>query len=227
MSCVCMAPQRIIPAHAGSSCRVCAGRIVCRDHPRACGEQQVMSAAHEVRLGSSPRMRGAEQNNSPKGRKRRIIPAHAGSRQPLEVSHRVPPDHPRACGEQGRGTSASPRSTGSSPRMRGAGPEGRVERWPARIIPAHAGSSPPTDSWTSATRDHPRACGEQFAQVAGMSAEDGSSPRMRGAGHVDVLRVREDGIIPAHAGSRTCRRAPSAGRRDHPRACGEQYSPGA
>ena len=49
---------RIIPAHAGQTMR-CArlGRVM-KDHPRACGANQVEVAPFEPVSGSSPRMRG-------------------------------------------------------------------------------------------------------------------------------------------------------------------------
>ena len=50
----------------------------------------------------------------------------------------------------------------------------------------------------------------------------GSSPRVRGAALPLRLRVCSLGIIPACAGSRPRRPRARDGRRDHPRACGEQ-----
>ena len=93
----------IIPAHAGSRASPPTTSCSQRDHPRACGEQCVLTSNPNVNLGSSPRMRGAGSTSrlasahpstswgsSPRMRgaaardaARRpqggIIPAHAGS----------------------------------------------------------------------------------------------------------------------------------------------------
>ena len=50
----------------------------------------------------------------------------------------------------------------------------------------------------------------------------GSSPRVRGAGHVCDEGRGGQRIIPGRAGSRTPLRPPPAASRDHPRTCGEQ-----
>ena len=70
---------RIIPAYAGSTRCMRRSTRPSQDHPRVCGEHLDGRAAHAVRPGSSPRMRGAlaadEYIDSPN----RIIPAYAGS----------------------------------------------------------------------------------------------------------------------------------------------------
>ena len=50
----------IIPARAGSSTPRCRAPRRGRDHPRACGEQSTRFTAWRRRMGSSPRVRGAE-----------------------------------------------------------------------------------------------------------------------------------------------------------------------
>ena len=53
-------PLRIIPADAGSTC-FCAGMDGFDwDHPRGCGEHDGSSRLIQFRMGSSPRMRGAQ-----------------------------------------------------------------------------------------------------------------------------------------------------------------------
>ena len=72
--------RRIIPAHAGSRR---AKRVLMpsmEDHPRACGEQSVLTLSSSVASGSSPRMRGAALMGHTCKSIERIIPAHAGSR---------------------------------------------------------------------------------------------------------------------------------------------------
>ena len=193
--------------------------------------------------GSSPRMRGAVRELREGIPLARIIPAHAGSSKSRQVTSRQAWDHPRACGEQlvrrlpdvnlqgssprmrGAGPTRSltsdsrrdhPRACGeqwliwfcmsailgSSPRMRGAARRGGRAQQERRIIPAHAGSSWPLSDAPAET--------------------PGSSPRMWGAGHVKRPQGNRFRIIPAHAGSRSSGTGPTSGRRDHPRACGEQ-----
>ena len=72
------------------------------------------------------------------------------------------------------------------------------------------------------SRDHPRVCGEQLTVAVTVVPVEGSSPRVRGAAEVNGLRDKRVGIIPACAGSRSCRGPPRALAWDHPRVCGEQ-----
>ena len=67
-------------------------------------------------------------------------------------------------------------------------------------------------------------CGEQLTVAVTVVPVEGSSPRVRGAAEVNGLRDKRVGIIPACAGSRSCRGPPRALAWDHPRVCGEQSS---
>ena len=53
----------------------------------------------------------------------------------------------------------------------------------------------------------------------------GSSPRVRGTGHVHSAPVIEGGIIPACAGNRAGLKPILGVEGDHPRVCGEQVPP--
>ena len=130
----------IIPAHAGSSRTFPAVPRSCRDHPRACGEQSISPDLMSLQSGSSPRMRGAEHTTPENRNNKRIIPAHAGSREYATARYHHAQDHPRACGEQSVLTLSSSVASGSSPRMRGAARMGHTCKSIERIIPAHAGS---------------------------------------------------------------------------------------
>ena len=70
------------------------------DHPRACGEQVKLFAYEVVKMGSSPRMRGAVVLGKRLFEHLGIIPAHAGSSEHLVHPRPLSSDHPRACGEQ-------------------------------------------------------------------------------------------------------------------------------
>ena len=69
----------IIPADAGSTVPQENIIILGEDHPRGCGERQSRDLRVRLRLGSSPRMRGARFANAIFPHRRGIIPADAGS----------------------------------------------------------------------------------------------------------------------------------------------------
>ena len=91
----------IIPARAGSRSRESYRAYPVPDHPRACGEQPGNKGGAGERMGSSPRVRGADPCTLHMEPRARIIPARAGSRLAGIDTDMVPEDHPRACGEQG------------------------------------------------------------------------------------------------------------------------------
>ena len=150
----------IIPADAGStiSCWTC-GRVS-KDHPRGCGEHPYRLRMNPMKMGSSPRMRGALIQTIIIVLFVGIIPADAGSTRPdSPIPVRVG-DHPRGCGEHSVIACMRIVHLGSSPRMRGA------LRWRAKrgrrrgIIPADAGSTGPHLLVPHGYGDHPRGCGE-------------------------------------------------------------------
>ena len=92
------------------------------------------------------------------------------------------------------------------------------------ITPAHAGKTATEGMAGDASRDHPRACGENLGTARVPPRGSGSPPRMRGKHRYIVHAIDTAGITPAHAGKTFrpshCPRCP----RDHPRACGENFS---
>ena len=213
--------RRIIPAHAGNSGFFATFFAVFSDHPRACGELEIMASSENYVPGSSPRMRGTLHGGSSSRSLRRIIPAHAGNSAPTISNPAPTSDHPRACGELDCRALNIRIVTGSSPRMRGTLQLTRVNDTYTRIIPAHAGNSEPVIDASAQPTDHPRACGELAQFSAELDTDRGSSPRMRGTQCPDPIFLAAVRIIPAHAGnSQTPQRRPSCCS-DHPRACGE------
>ena len=195
---------------------------LCRDHPRACGEQWLFAMSLCRTSGSSPRVRGAGLVLASLRYGSGIIPARAGSRCANRWRAWRLGDHPRACGEQHLFHGLHSCGRGSSPRVRGAEVSYGIQRLRLGIIPARAGSRPQAETNLCSRRDHPRACGEQDLDRVVENKDSGSSPRVRGAGcHAAPVDVTH-GIIPARAGSRDCRIAPELLGWDHPRACGEQ-----
>ena len=112
-------------------------------------------------------------------------------------------------------------AAGSSPRMRGTPVPHSVRLCNRRIIPAHAGNTTVSRHRTSASKDHPRACGEHVDGASHDVGAEGSSPRMRGTLHPRPARQDRRRIIPAHAGNTTGTRSNLTLHGDHPRACGE------
>ena len=112
----------IIPADAGSTKSPNTAFLSCRDHPRGCGEHASMTYEGARVQGSSPRMRGAQDQDAPNQAKPGIIPADAGSTAGGWSAAPGRRDHPRGCGEHSPSSSSLMRASGSSPRMRGAQP---------------------------------------------------------------------------------------------------------
>ena len=94
----------IIPADAGSTNPTRFQPVAVKDHPRGCGEHEIEELKCNLNKGSSPRMRGAQQRRVSQSFKFGIIPADAGSTYLLSRSSSALRDHPRGCGEHGRGT---------------------------------------------------------------------------------------------------------------------------
>ncbi len=132
---------RFIPACAGNSLTGNKQMKMYPVHPRVCGEQGKEAERKPIYYGSSPRVRGTENNFGYLVEKRRFIPACAGNRNPLPHNSASFSVHPRVCGEQLFYPNNSERNFGSSPRVRGTDESGLM-KWPGfRFIPACAGNS--------------------------------------------------------------------------------------
>ena len=68
---------------------------------------------------------------------------------------------------------------------------------------------------------HPRVCGENEGIAVNMNQVAGSSPRVRGKPRLRAEMGLDPGLIPACAGKTRHRCDRPAGRRAHPRVCGE------
>ncbi len=154
--------------------------------------------------------------------KRRITPACAGSRRRRSPASAAAPDHPRVRGEQRTPLETEDASWGSPPRARGAEDPAVRTQGRRRITPACAGSRSAMIVPLCVGRDHPRVRGEQAAPAHRQVYDDGSPPRVRGAGVAGAVAAAGVGITPACAGSRTFCAAMLAIDRDHPRVRGEQ-----
>ena len=192
----------ITPACAGNRGYCGAASATEEDHPRVCGEQQILIVKEQEQMGSPPRVRGTADLPPAALPHPGITPACAGnSHGPgWHLSERR--DHPRVCGEQKAVAKTSSSVTGSPPRVRGTAgdPRGPVGRF----------------------GDHPRVCGEQEDVENVKITLSGSPPRVRGTEVEPVQVEAAQGITPACAGNShpysNCREKSQ----DHPRVCGEQ-----
>ena len=195
--------EGIIPAYAGNTRYGTPCTALRRDHPRVCGEHRTNATGADDQKGSSPRMRG--------------------TRHPAFATCGPNRDHPRVCGEHLFDGERACCGMGSSPRMRGTPNPRRSAPRRRGIIPAYAGNT--SNSWwpVSASRDHPRVCGEHPMSNPLVHRFLGSSPRMRGTHRSWCTAGKEAGIIPAYAGNTYDRGYGDFETWDHPRVCGEHH----
>ena len=95
----------------------------------------------------------------------------------------------------------------------------------ARITPAYAGKSSINARVLHRGWDHPRLCGEKHPQRVGPNGELGSPPPMRGKAARAADRRKRGGITPAYAGKSQHSFRDGSTPQDHPRLCGEKYTP--
>ena len=212
---------RIIPAYAGSTGFLAVVHSPRADHPRIRGEHNTHTLIGASNPGSSPHTRGAQVGGRPGIPVKGIIPAYAGSTTPHPGSPSRSTDHPRIRGEHGDQWGQDRVRVGSSPHTRGAQECEYLGQHVRGIIPAYAGSTTPPTPESSPTTDHPRIRGEHGSTAKMSGLRVGSSPHTRGAQHSQDAPVDVERIIPAYAGSTSCRRARVGGTRDHPRIRGE------
>ena len=196
--------RRIIPAYAGSTVPARRACRPWRDHPRIRGEHAAAPGSCLASVGSSPHTRGALSLGPATLRRRRIIPAYAGSTRRRSPASAARADHPRIRGEHVTMSLSGSCMSGSSPHTRGAPGPDRTEPGKHRIIPAYAGSTPRPRAVRMGRLDHPRIRGEHLH-----------------GGETVCKTIR---IIPAYAGSTRRFGWLCGGHADHPRIRGEHAS---
>ena len=135
------ASNRLIPAHAGSTCVPDPRPRRHPAHPRSRGEHSSGEGATSRMSGSSPLTRGALASaRAPLGRER-LIPAHAGSTVAVHGGSTGAWAHPRSRGEHSWREVTPGACCGSSPLTRGALVVGEWVGVVDGLIPAHAGST--------------------------------------------------------------------------------------
>ena len=150
------------------------------DHPRVCGEHDLIALVVAHCLGSSPRVRGTQRVAVHPLLRLRIIPACAGNTADSAGEPQAPRDHPRVCGEHRRIPASARMRWGSSPRVRGTPIRSCAPSIPTGIIPACAGNTRIPESEFGRVGDHPRVCGEHHPRSRRCIRLRGSSPRVRG-----------------------------------------------
>ena len=214
-------PKGIIPAHAGKTRRKPVQHDRHRDHPRSRGENTSVKPKSKIAWGSSPLTRGKHAPVWSAHAGHGLIPARAWKTGPTPTRAKPSKAHPRSRGENVAAATRPPCSLGSSPLTRGKHCAGDRLISALRLIPAHAGKTPPCSSRPRTFRAHPRSRGENTEAAALIFGTTGSSPLTRGKRRVHGVTERLVGLIPTHAGktgSRSCRLRPSTA---HPRSRGE------
>ena len=191
----------IIPALAGNTNSKPVVLPWLGDHPRACGEHDLLADWPYGTPGSSPRLRGTRLPPSGHFFRAGIIPALAGNTRRHDAPSYPARDHPRACGEHPSLLIRAMVCLGSSPRLRGTPRTGRSTNRSRGIIPALAGNTTSVDLERYPVGDHPRACGEHVFSRPWRRPGRGSSPRLRGTPRRPRGCARQRGIIPALAGN--------------------------
>ncbi len=175
--------------------------------------------------GSSPLTRGARRFGCSDTTPRRLIPAHAGSTVDVIIWGNSLRAHPRSRGEHHRLTMRNSCESGSSPLTRGAPIASFDQDAVVRLIPAHAGSTWGRARRAIPCRAHPRSRGEHYIRLDSAGDWQGSSPLTRGA-PIPSGRTRSGPrLIPAHAGSTSCKPTGSMSAWAHPRSRGEHIRP--
>ena len=170
----------LIPAHAGKTGRDPCTSLAPPAHPRSRGENASSLDRRPSRLGSSPLTRGKPRIALVLGRRRRLIPAHAGKTQRLQDRRRWGAAHPRSRGENEQQRPSRCLARGSSPLTRGKRRTGESMESSRRLIPAHAGKTRHRPGGCCRGGAHPRSRGENVFSPPDCASVSGSSPLTRG-----------------------------------------------
>ncbi len=211
----------LIPACAGKTSRVQRIDAAFRAHPRMRGENFECRPGPARVTGSSPHARG-KRSEAPVDRiNRRLIPACAGKTTACSVDLDAPGAHPRMRGENCRLPNEGDGMSGSSPHARG-----KLILIPGisegiRLIPACAGKTNVSRSFSTSFGAHPRMRGENRIVTCSNTRPLGSSPHARGKRGLFDYQASRYRLIPACAGKTLAGTLSSAMNLAHPRMRGE------
>ncbi len=130
-----------------------------------------------------------------------LVPAGAGSTQPVPGKFLGSEAHPRWRGEHRWVDGIENGYGGSSPLARGAHLSHSFHRARPGLIPAGAGSTGLGSTPELKSRAHPRWRGEHWSWKHAGTEVPGSSPLARGALPDRTGQTEDEGLIPAGAGS--------------------------
>ena len=157
---------RLIPAHAGKTRPLGDGKTGRAAHPRSRGENVACGAGAGGAGGSSPLTRGKLGTALPVALGDGLIPAHAGKTVDGPGTMFQQPAHPRSRGENSPMSTPKSAPSGSSPLTRGKlGCPLRTDQG-RRLIPAHAGKTPPERGRRGLQTAHPRSRGENTGRAS-------------------------------------------------------------
>ena len=154
----------ITPAGAGKTLHQNPPPPSLGDHPRRCGENNLLTATYSENMGSPPQVRGKRKPKPHNPRTERITPAGAGKTQGRNVITSINRDHPRRCGENGTHSCGDLGMSGSPPQVRGKLIYVDIRQAAVRITPAGAGKTGQPFFACRNDGDHPRRCGENPRQ---------------------------------------------------------------
>ena len=129
----------ITPAYAGKSSIGGSPRSQHWDHPRMCGEKEMLYRTKAGKWGSPSHMRGKANLECHRIVFDRITPAYAGKMPPQSPPSGQSRDHPRICGEKSVSKVETKLMPGLPPHMQEKGLRDVLVPKPLGITPAYAG----------------------------------------------------------------------------------------
>ena len=154
--------RRITPACAGTTDIRITDRLTNGDHPRVCGNHEILQRSPSQNPGSPPRVREPPDCLFRKCPPPRITPACAGTTLTIYGHKNGEVDHPRVCGNHQRKGPVFLPCRGSPPRVREPRRFQFVSKCKHRITPACAGTTHEHQRYGNRPEDHPRVCGNHF-----------------------------------------------------------------
>ena len=191
---------RLIPTHAGKTCRKRLHRCRAWAHPHSRGENHLTARCPASGRGSSPLTRGKPLRLVPSWPMRGLIPTHAGKTRFSQLEVNRNSAHPHSRGENWPDAAAAGIVHGSSPLTRGKHPGRPCCRSRDRLIPTHAGKTARGPRNDTACGAHPHSRGENCRLPDARRRVEGSSPLTRGKLLCQALECSAEGLIPTHAG---------------------------
>ena len=172
--------ERLIPTHAGKTCRGYCFPSCLPAHPHSRGENFADHHTSDGLGGSSPLTRGKRGRERCDEGQNGLIPTHAGKTARRVGRNSADRAHPHSRGENRVGWGPLRGREGSSPLTRGKPPSNYLSTRPSGLIPTHAGKTYRT-RWRRAKQGaHPHSRGENRHRRHELLDIRGSSPLTRG-----------------------------------------------